>query len=224
MNINLLSPINQLGYGVVGLNILKELSKEHNVALFPLGSIDSNEDFVRKALENSNNYDKNGVSLRIWHQFDMAQHVGKLHCGFPIFELNKFSEREKHHLKQLDKIFVSSSWAKKIIEENNIEVETFVAPFGVDREIFKEREFVDTEKTIFLNVGKWEKRKGHDILVEAFNKAFNKEDNVELWVLPNNPFLSENENRTWEQLYKSSKLGNKIKILDRVDTITMLLI
>ena len=37
MNINLMTPINQLGYGVAGLNILKALQAEHNVSLHMIG-------------------------------------------------------------------------------------------------------------------------------------------------------------------------------------------
>ena len=37
MQINLMTPINQLGYGVAGLNIFKELRKQADVSLFPIG-------------------------------------------------------------------------------------------------------------------------------------------------------------------------------------------
>tara|TARA_Y100000310_G_scaffold341899_2_gene442779 strand:+ start:155 stop:1198 length:1044 start_codon:yes stop_codon:yes gene_type:complete len=215
MNINLISPVNELGYGVVGLNILKELSKEHKVALFPLGNVGISDEDVKKAVDNTSTYDVNAPSLRIYHQFDMAMHVGKgMHAGFPIFELNKFDDREKHHLKSMDKLFVCSSWAKKIIRENEVGVETVVAPFGVDREMFNENGVSSSDKTIFLNIGKWEVRKGHDILLEAFSRAFTDE-NVELWMLCNNPFLSEQDNMNWETKYRI-KLGNKVKIINRL--------
>ena len=38
--LNLVAPINTLGYGVVGFNLLKYLSQEVDVALFPIGNID----------------------------------------------------------------------------------------------------------------------------------------------------------------------------------------
>jgi hypothetical protein len=40
---------------------------------------------------------------------------------------------------------------------------------------------------VFLNVGKWEYRKGHDVLLEAFNKAFEPTDNVRLVMNCHNP-------------------------------------
>ncbi len=223
MNLNLLTPLNQLGYGIVGLNILKELVRQgHDVACFPLGRMDVSEEdktLINPALERTSSFDREASSLRLWHQFDMAQHVGKrLHCGLPIFELNKFTSREKHHLASLDKLFVSSKWAKKVIEESEIRTETIISPFGVDRTIFNELGNKALNKTIFLNVGKWEVRKGHDILIKAFNQAFDVNDPVELWMMPTNHFLSLEQSKYWENLYKKSKLGEKIKFIDRVST------
>ncbi len=54
----------------------------------------------------------------------------------------------------------------------------------IDEEIFNEYvESVDIGRTtpnttVFLNVGKWEYRKGHDFILEAFNKAFEPEADV----------------------------------------------
>ena len=44
---------------------------------------------------------------------------------------------------------------------------------------------------------------------------FNEDDKVELWMLCDNPFYTEDENFKWERLYRTSKLGDKIKIIPR---------
>merc|ERR1712167_234812 len=88
-----------------------------------------------------------------------------------------------------------------------------VAPLGVDPSIFKCADKEPNDKTIFLNVGKWEIRKGHDILCDAFNEAFKEDDNVELWMMNHNPFLDEAQEAEWHNLYLQSGLGSKIKIL-----------
>jgi glycosyltransferase involved in cell wall biosynthesis len=93
----------------------------------------------------------------------------------------------------------------------------FVAPLGVDRTIFKES-VSSRPETIFFNCGKWEVRKGHDVLVEAFNQAFTPDDNVELWMMCHNPFYTDEENQHWENLYKGSVLGDKIRIIPRQRT------
>lgn len=225
MNINVISPINQLGYGITGLNIVKALSQQHTVSLFMIGQpqVTNQQDanIISSCIQNSHFFDSKAPCIKIWHQHDMAQFAGKgIRIGFPIFELDTFTKLEKHHLKSLDMIFVCSEWAKDIVL-NNI---TFhdnlvkVIPLGVDRSIFKESSMSDSRTTKFFNCGKWEIRKGHDVLVHIFNEAFNEEDNVELIMMCENPFCSEQEQNEWINLYKRSKLGSKIHIVPRQNT------
>jgi glycosyltransferase involved in cell wall biosynthesis len=222
--VNLISPINQLGYGLVGLNILRALSEFSEVSFWPIGAPEcdpSHHDLVKTAIKNSHTPDFTAPCIRIWHQNDMAQFVGSgLKIGFPIFELDRFNDIERHHLRHLDKIFVCSSWAKDVCIEQEVvsEENIHVIPLGVDSglfaSVFQDKPDND-KKTIFFNCGKWEVRKGHDILVKAFNKAFSREDNVELWMLCTNIFFSENENLEWQNLYTSSDLGEKVFIIPR---------
>ena len=223
--INIISPINQLGYGICSLNIVKALSKITDVALWPISQpqVTNNEDadIIKLCLKNASLPDFNAPCLRIWHQHDMSQFVGGGEkIGFPIFELDKFSAIEKHHLSHLDRIFVCSAWAKQVIL-NNISIDenkVNVIPLGVDSSIFKPQGVNKNGPTVFLNCGKWEIRKGHDILIDIFNIAFDISDNVELWLLCDNPFLTKEETENWYKKYYGSKLGSKIKIIPRLQT------
>lgn len=226
MDINLIAPINQLGYGIAGLNILKSLTElGENVALFPvMGRVEAPEEYhtiVKDSMERAAFFNKNAPCIRLWHQHDMSQFVGTgTHVGFPIFELDEFTEREIHHLGSVDKLFVCSDWAKDVVEHELpdwLDTQTHVIPLGVDTDIFYPRKS-KRQNTIFFNCGKWEIRKGHDVLVEMFNKAFEYHDNVELWMMNYNPFYSDEQNTEWANLYKNSKLGDKITILPRVQT------
>jgi glycosyltransferase involved in cell wall biosynthesis len=162
-------------------------------------------------------------SVKIWHQNDMGLFPGRgPRAGFPIFELNRFDDAELHHLRSLDRIVVCSEWAKRVIEDNNIRVPTHVVPLGVDKEMFninpldrQRRPYWSKDATVFINVGKWEVRKGHNELLEAFNKAFTEKDNVELQMINENPFIGI-ENEAWKQKYIESPLGSKIKIRPRM--------
>ena len=229
MNINLITPINQVGYGIAGLNVMKSLSVENNVSLFPIKPMQivtqDDADAVKQCLENSKSFDNKADCIRIWHQHDMAEFVGKgLHVGFPFFELDVFSDDEKYHLNSLDKLFVTSHWAKEICEKelslssNDIHI----IPLGVDLSIFKPSfthiRSDSQDKTVFFNCGKWEVRKGHDILYKIFNDTFETTDDVELWMMCDNPFLSEEQTKEWHNVYKKSKLGDKIKFIPRVNT------
>jgi glycosyltransferase involved in cell wall biosynthesis len=218
--INLIAPINQLGYGITGLNIAKSLSKITDFSLWIIGQaqLTDNEEvaIISKMIRNAEMFHQNAPCVRIWHQNDMAQFVGRgIRIGFPIFELDEFNLIEKHHLSTLDKIFVCSDWAKKIvldqieISEENVSV----IPLGVNTDIFRLAGENQNKNTVFFNCGKWEIRKGHDIIPEVFSRAFNVDDNVELWMMNTNPFLSKEEHNNWQQLYKNTKLGSKIKFI-----------
>lgn len=222
---NIISPINQLGYGITGLNIVKNLSKLTNVSLWCVGNpqvtnqLDA--DIISNCLRNAVFFDINKPCIRIWHQHDMAQFVGKSkRIGFPIFELDEFNNQEKHHLNSLDELFVCSHWAKQVALDNLnlIDSQIHVVPLGVDGTIFKTSESNINNKTIFFNCGKWEIRKGHDVIPEIFSKAFNENDNVELWMMNSNPFLKPDDINAWKNLYLNSKLGSKVRFIDRVDT------
>jgi glycosyltransferase involved in cell wall biosynthesis len=229
MNLNLIAPINQLGYGIAGLNILKTLDQRCNVSLSPLKPMQivtqEDADLVTRCIRNTEKYDNTADCLRIWHQNDMSEFMGKgRHVGFPFFELDVFTDSEKHHLNNLDKLFVCSSWAKSICEKELSlpSDDIHVIPLGVDLSIFQplqlQTENSDPETTVFFNCGKWEVRKGHDILYKIFNNTFDTSDKVELWMMCDNPFLSPEQTEEWQNLYKNSKLGDKIKFIPRVNT------
>ena len=225
--INVIAPINNLGYGVAGYNIFKSLYNiNSSTALYPISNPEFIDEYVEAGL--SNRYrayvNKDGKigdlpSLRIWHQNEVHLHVGKAqHIGFPIFELTEFNEEEKLSMKHCDKIFVCSNWAKQVVLDQIkfYQENVHVVPLGVDTEIFKPVKSNRTP-TVFLNCGKWEKRKGHDFLLECFNAAFTPSDNVELWMMCDNPFIREG-NQQWQSLYKTSPLGDKIRMIPRQST------
>lgn len=234
MFINLIAPISHLGYGVVGYSVLKGLHRNgHTVGYFPIGEPKWDGDpeakeIVNNAIKNGFVYDNDAPCVRIWHQHELDKFVGKgERIGWPIFELDKFTERELHQLNSVDRLFVCSQWAKQVLQKNNIDIPINVIPLGVDTNTFyvdendkKSRPYWTKDTTVFINVGKWEVRKGHNELCEAFAKAFEDEDNVELWMMNENPFIN-TENETWKRKYVE-KLGNKVRIIERVKTQTEL--
>jgi glycosyltransferase involved in cell wall biosynthesis len=226
-NINLFCPINGTGYGITSLNITKALSKDLNISLFPIGNnieCNSQEDqeLIKQLLNKNSNFSYSAPCLKIWHQYDLATKVGNGHYyTFPFFEIDKLTEREIHHLNYSDFIFVASDWAKNILKINNVHKPIYTAPLGVDMDVFRAPENkIRFEKPNyrFFHIGKWEHRKSQDILLKAFDLAFDVNDNVELYLLPFNPFLSEQENQYWFNLVDNCKLKDKIKIFGRLQT------
>jgi glycosyltransferase involved in cell wall biosynthesis len=227
MEINLHCPINLLGYGIVSVNILKALKTAgHKVFLHPIGNgaeINSEADktVLEESLRDAETYNPQSPCLKIWHAPQLKQMIGRgLHIGMPIFELDRFSPNEIHQLNSIDRVIVASRWAAQVLEANGVKTRIGVAPYGVDRSIFRpatpgelNNSIANDTATKFLSIGKWEVRKGHDIIVEAFNKAFTQSDNVSLIMNCHNPFIG-SRNAEWEELYQSSPLGEKIFVFN----------
>ena len=220
--LNLIAPINTLGYGVVGFNILKHSSSRFDVSLFPIGNIDASNEgeegvpIIKKALDIANQFEglADSPSLKIWHEFALADRIG---CGtsfaFPFFEINKFDQRRINHLSSVDHIIVASKWAETVVRDHLPSASTYVVPLGVDSSIFTHIQQPVTNKCVFFNCGKWEKRKGHDILLEMFKQAFPNEYDVELWMMCANPFLTPKLHQQWETYYKTDA---RVRLLNRV--------
>jgi len=233
MNINFTGPCNRTGFGVSGLNILLSLDKlGHKVSWWPIAGIDADNchhELLQKLIKNQETFDANAPSIRLWHQFDLAQHVGRgKRYGFTFFELDKFRPNEKNHMESCDEIIVSSGWAKWIVQRETSLApdEIHVVPLGVDRTIFNEHKNIipinkkqNDKPYVFLNVGKIELRKSSDIIIECFNDTFETTDNVELWMMWESPHPKIQEQLPeWKIMVENSKLADKIKLLPYVQT------
>ena len=218
--LNLFAPINSLGYGVVGLNLLKVLSQKLDVALSLIGATNTPETNVQIVQDSINKFHlfdgyNNAPCLKVWHEFALAERVGNgPYFAFPFFEINVLDQKRINHLSSMDGIIVASEWAKDIIVNSaKISTPVFVVPVGVDTDIFKHGPHTVTDKCVLLNCGKWEKRKGHDVLLEIFKQAFPNEQDVELWMMCSNPFLPPKSHQEWERYYKTD---TRVRLLNRV--------
>lgn len=221
--LNLMGSMSQTGYGVVTYNILKYLTEAGwDISMFAKGGTDrqTNEEkyLIKKAIENADLFSYDAPCLNIWHQYDLANSVGRgKYIAYPFFELDCFNKIEQHHLNYPDELIVSSQWAKDMVERNKITTKTNIVSPGVDVSLFNPHKVSpkQNDTIVFLNSGKWEIRKGHDFIIDVFHQAFNTTDNVELWMMPTNIFLTPQETKNWESLYMNTPLGKagKIKIL-----------
>ena len=152
--------------------------------------------------------------MRLWHQHDLTSFTGHPKIGYTVFELEKFGERELHSLNYPDLIVTCSEWGRNLRLSQGIDAKT--VPLGYDETIFKPCDFEQRDNTVFANFGKWEIRKGHDVLIRAFNAAFDPKDEVTLIMMPTNGFIGSERSRVWEKMYLGSKMGDRIQIVPRV--------
>jgi glycosyltransferase involved in cell wall biosynthesis len=169
-------------------------------------------DFVSKLLSNRNLCDVDSPHIKIWHQFDLLEHIGRgPYYAMTFFELDTLSTIEQKSLSVPDRLFVTSDWAKQVLIQNKVSTPIDIVPLGVDRTVFNETLYKKNhnDKYIFLNIGKWEVRKGHDILLELFEKAFPEETDVELYILASektNSYSSNEELKKWKSMYDRPRI------------------
>lgn len=211
--INLIAPINKLGYGVTGANLTAALSRRIQVGLIPIGEAKDLEPYLAKDIGlclNRGLVPSDAPSVRIWHQHDMRLFGTGKRIGFPIFELDRFSPVELANLAHAEYLFVCSKWAEEIVRTYREldHVPVGVVPLGYDPAVFtKKRWRGDGELFTFLNIGKWEIRKGHDILPRLFQRAFGPSFtyggcDVRLQMMCTNPFLNQEENNAYQDMYR----------------------
>jgi len=220
--LNILAPINSLGYGVASKNTVRGLREIFDVSLFTIGnanleSKEEAEEFGSLIQDSKVSFDSNSPCLKIWHEFDMAARIGRGELiAYSFFELDKMNAIKRHNLSQCDKVAVTSEWAKQIVETEVNGANVYVAPLGVDTSTFYPQEqTADNNKFVVFNCGKWELRKGHDIILECFQKAFPDNQDVELWMACHNPIAPEEYNTKWSSFYQQDF---RVRLLPRVGT------
>ena len=223
MNLNYATYINnKTSYSVSGLNFLREFIKEGiNVRLFPMDNPtpESNEhgEIIQKTFYQNNIQKWDAPSLRFAHAFDGFNHVSKHRILYTVFELDRINPLEESSILSNDLVITSSSYHAQVLSKYHSNVR--VVPLGVDHGIFNASPAstrsllgIPEDATVFINVGKFERRKCHREICDAFNLAFDPGDNAYLVLLSQNLFIDNNE---WNSYYKNSKMGSNILLLEK---------
>jgi glycosyltransferase involved in cell wall biosynthesis len=122
----------------------------------------------------------------------MTSVVGSRRIAYVVWETTILPVDKVAVLKTMDEVWTASSWGRQLLIDNDIDANKVgVVPEGVDVEIFKpETKPKEVDPPFrFLCVGKWEKRKGIDDLINAFCDCFRPEEPVELVLHCFNPYL-----------------------------------
>lgn len=220
---NIYAPINDLGYGKMSRGLLSGLLQNGvgNVFLSPIGQVEiENKQEVPDLQKLVNNlWTRSNPSVAIWHEFDLAKFSGNKLVAFPIFETTEMSGLARNYLKQMDAVFVLSAWAKSVIESNiGNDVPTLVIPGGST--VLETEAVMKSQKNTaftFCTVGKFESRKAHLELIDAYGQAFcNVPEDTRLMCHIYNPFVPNFPQTIAAHL---GKLGFKIVTTSRQDSL-----
>lgn len=131
------------------------------------------------------------LSLYIGGLEGVCRFAGKFRIGYVVFETTRLPRHLLDNLRQLDRLWVPTSWCKTMLVEQGFDRDIIdIVPEGVNTDVFQPPVSRDTDKQgfRFLCVGKWEKRKCQAELVKTFLKTFPRGSRVSLELHADNPF------------------------------------
>lgn len=118
-------------------------------------------------------------------------HPDRLNIVHAVFETSRLPQEWVSQLFSFDRVWVASDWGLQVLVESGGDASRIdVVPLGVDPERFSpagpRATLPESEGRFrFLAVGKYETRKGYDVLLRAFDEEFADRTDVALYILAN---------------------------------------
>lgn len=198
------APINQLSFGNVTYNLLRQLwRKGVDVMWFPLGGnanfesfdkIDKNfgawlQDSAKNAI---NKIEPNTPSLKLWHLNGSQSRIGSKQFLYTFYELDQPTPEEINLAKFQTKTFFSSNYAAESFKKHG--VDAGVVPVGFDEDFHKTgKQYLDPNIVHFGLMGKFEKRKHTEKIIKLWLAKYGNDNKYQLSVCVTNPFFKEDE-------------------------------
>ena len=205
MDVAIEAAINPLSFGNCSYNILLEFFKKGlspNIFLIgdkaDLSSFDRIEkdfaEWLQHCATKSNiKHSRDMPGLKIWHiNGSLPSYVNKQSL-FTFYELDRPTKVEVNILNNQERIFVSSSYTKKVFEDFSIK-NVIHCPLGFDANHFASTNKKYNEDQITFGLaGKLEKRKQHHKVLSAWAKRYGDNPKYALNCAIQNPFLSQEQ-------------------------------
>ncbi len=151
---------------------------------------------LRKHIKRANN---SFSSLVFWYPYEYDSLLGSYlrNIGYYVFETNKINKSFVDSINKLDIVCTPSDWGIKVLKDNGVTIPCAKIPGGIDPILYSHAEYSESIKKEtrfnFLHVGKAENRKGTDLVIRAYMKAFGRFDasKVRLLLSIDNPHIKD---------------------------------
>lgn len=201
------APINQLSFGNVTYNLLRQLwRKGVDVMLFPLGGNANFESFDKidknfgawlqdSAKNATNKIEPDIPTLKLWHLNGSQSRIGSKQFLYTFYELDQPTPEEINLAKFQTKTFFSSNYAAESFKKYG--VDAGVVPVGFDEDFHKTgKQYLDPNVVHFGLMGKFEKRKHTEKIIKLWLAKYGNDNKYQLSVCVTNPFFKEDEMKT----------------------------
>lgn len=160
---------------------------------------------------------KEATSMVFWYPNTYWSLLGgwPKNIGYYIFEYTKIPPMFVEAINGLDVICTASEWGVRVLKENGVKVRCEVIHGGVSDKYSSNGKSLGS-KFRFLHVGKAENRKGTEMLIKAFTRAFKGNKDVELTLSIDNPHIA---NFNAYELIKQYTDANNIRCIGHIKDI-----
>ncbi len=216
MKLKLDAPYNSLSFGQITYGITKELfARNTDLLIYPkMGQVDLaafdtiSEPFKHKfqyATQNGfKQFDPNIPSLQIWHINGAQYKLSRRNFLLTFHETSQITEEEKNILNSFDKIFVTSTYSKNIMENYGVTVPIIYTPMGTDVEQYHKlnKKYYDDPITCWGIIGKAENRKKTKQAIQGWCSQFAGNPAHRLHLFVQNPFLTDKMNAIYADIFE----------------------
>ena len=224
-------PINGLSLGNVSVNFLRELKdRDINLCLYPMGDkaeLDA-YDKLDKAeftswmqacvFDRLKKLDRNTPTLKVWHINGSEKKLGDKQYLYTFYEVDSPTQEEVNIVKMQEHVFFSSSEATEAFKSKGCDNVSHV-PLGFDKDFsVTGKEYLSKEVIHFGIIGKFERRKNTQALIQLWLKKYGNNPKYQLTCLTNNPFFNEDQIKQAINAAVMGKHWSNINFLPRLRT------
>ena len=221
-------PINSLSFGNVAYNIIRQLYKKNiDTKIFPHGNVDISafdkmeeglKNWVQESINNRySNLDKDLPTLSLWHINGSENRISKNQNLLTFYETDEPTEQEKTLVNFQDHVFFSSSHAVDCFKDSCENIS--FCPMGFDEDFHvTDKQYLSNDIIHFGLIGKYEKRKNHDLILKAWADRYGDNNKFRLTCVIENPFFKKGELNQRLNILFGGKTFSNISFLPRLKT------
>jgi len=200
-------PVNSGSFGQVSLAILRELFyKSIDPAVFPIGGpIDPSDpclaeepdgfvDWIKRCEQKSLLHNRDNPCFKLWHLNGGIESFSKNQALMTFYECDEPTPPELNAAKN-NKLIVTNKYTQSVFKDHG--VDSTVIPLGFDSYNFRPntKKYFDDDRICFNLCGKFEKRKNHRKIIQAWTKRFGNDKRYYLQCALWNNFFPEEDNK-----------------------------
>jgi glycosyltransferase involved in cell wall biosynthesis len=109
-----------------------------------------------------------------------SKNSGRPRIGYTMLETDRLPAAWVEQANQMDEVWTPTAWGAEVFRASGITRPVVIVPLGVDLATFAPAPPRTrlVERTIFVSVFEWGRRKGVDLLLKAYRAAFKPDDAV----------------------------------------------